>query len=217
MTAAARELSNAESIFAHLDTMAGLTRGAVLTVQGRDVFGELGYPTPGSGETTFLVDESLRGLVSAPRPGRTVRVEYCTSRERFAFVTEIRGHHTDALWRLAPPRAIERIEMRQHQRVDASGLAELWIIGGAGPAQVRVVDLSAGGLAFVVPAGTDAPTQGAVLPAELQLSGLSRMPVDLHVRHLRAQGDDTVCGASFQDMHPSDRASLTDVLDAQGG
>jgi c-di-GMP-binding flagellar brake protein YcgR len=217
MTATARELSNAESIFSHLDTMAGLTRGAVLTVQGRDVFGELGYPKPGSGETTFHVDESLRGLVSAPRPGRTVRVEYCTRRERFAFVTEIAGHHTDALWRLAPPRAIERIEMRQHQRHSAGGLANLWIVAGASSVEVQVMDLSAGGLAFALAPGLDAPSEGAVLAAELEVVGLSRMPVELLVRHAREQGGQTVFGVSFRDMHPSDRASLTDLLEALGG
>ena len=217
MTATARELSNHESIFAHLDTMAGLTRGAVLTLQGREVFGELGYPKPGSGETTFHVHESLRGLVGAPRPGRTVRVEYCTSQERFAFVTEVSGHHTDALWRLAPPRSIERVEMRLHARHHGQGLADLWIVVGQESVFVQVLDLSAGGLAFALGPELDAPAQGAVLSAELEVVGMSRVPVDLLIRHERATGGQRVFGASFQDMHPADRATLEDLLEALSG
>ncbi|MED5374536.1 MAG: PilZ domain-containing protein [Myxococcota bacterium] len=206
----AHALNDPQRITLHLEAMAESTRGAVLTIGRRQVFGELGYPHPDSGETTFLVHPALHGLLDPPAQGTTVQLEYQTQHTRYAFFTTVQGAHTPMLWRLARPQAISRRETRKHRRLELSALFRTH----AGQFQ-EVVDISEGGFGLIVQGAP--PRVGTQLQGWLDVEGLPPTAILATVRHERKADQHCIVGCSIDHIHPNDLAALRQLLSGLGG
>lgn len=206
-------LTNATAIQEHLHMMAERLRGSVLSMGTLQIFGQLGYPHLELGQQSFQVDPKVLPLVSAPKPGQTVHVQYETSTAGFGFMTSYIGPYCDGLWRLAIPQNIDCHWERRHQRLKVQALFRP--NHHAAPYQ-HVNEVSEGGFSISLDPesvlSVDAQIQGT-----LSVRNLTPITVFARVRRIDESKDGRTAGCSFDDIDPKDRALIKQLIRKQLG
>ena len=201
-------LTNATAIQEHLHQMAERLKGSVLSMGTLQVFGQLGYPHPELGQQSFQVDPRILPMVSAPRPGQTVHVQYETSTAGFGFMTSYIGPYCDGLWRLALPQNIDCHWERRHQRLDVAALFRANL--HAAPYH-QVIEISEGGFSIAMPPES-ALIEGAMLQGTLSVRHLTPISVFAKVRRIKESKLGRTAGCSFEDIDTGDRVLIKQLI-----
>ena len=115
--------------------------------------------------------------------------------------------------RLAAPTQLRRHQRRQSFRVPALSQHHPRALL-AGSQALAALDISAGGVALIWPAGQALPVPGEVLgPLELELERELRLRLSLRVSHCRRREDGSaVLGCSFESLNPANERLLSQHL-----
>ena len=211
-------LTKPEDIQAHLIYASSEIPSAVLTVANLQVHGRLAVPEENTGQVSFVVDNSLEGLVSPPPPGQALKVEYEGEEDAFTFYSEMMGTDLLKRWVLAAPRTVERTNQRLVARHLVVGNPDFDLNGhlSAGRRQLSLRDISNSGLSFSIEASATPPI-GNFIPGSLEVPGLQPLSVNMEVRHSRPMpGDRTrfLIGVKFADLAHAERTALARALAA---
>ncbi len=211
-------LTRPEDIQAHLIYASVEIPSAVLTVANLQVHGRLALPEEDSGQVSFVVDNSLEGLVNPPPPGRALKVEYEGEEDAFTFYSEMMGTDLLKRWVLAAPRTVERTNQRLVARHLVAGNPDfsLNVQLPTGRKELALRDISNSGLSFAVSA-PDAPPVGSLIPGTLEVPGLQALGLSMEIRHSRPLPGDasrTLIGTKFSDLAHAERTALARALAA---
>ncbi len=217
MLGTALYLTRPQDVQAHLIFAAAEIGEAILTLQGRQIYGTLGSPDPESGRVRFAVDHQLADLVGRPEAGRAVRVTYEHRDSAYAFFSEIEATEGPLAWVLQLPSTVERTDRRLVSRYDVSGERgfEVTIAEGDTFKTHKLGDISSAGLAFRFDPRAGAFQVAQRYGAELRLPGSAPIDVTLEIRNSRpCHSGGHIAGASFVRLGAVERSRIAKALAA---
>ena len=218
MLGTALYLTRPQDVQAHLIFAAAEIGEAILTLQGRQIYGTLGSPDPESGRVRFAVDHQLADLVGRPEAGRAVRVTYEHRDSAYAFFSEIEATEGPLAWVLQLPSTVERTDRRLVSRYDVSGERGFEVIIAEGDTlkAYKLGDISSAGLAFHFEPRAGAFQVAQRYGAELRLPGSAPIDVTLEIRNSRPcrDGAGHIAGASFVRLGAVERSRIAKALAA---
>jgi len=217
MIGTALYLTRPQDVHAHLIFAAMEIGQAVLTLQGRQIYGTLGSPDPNSGRISFEVDQQLADLIGAPPLGRAVRITYEHKDSAYAFFSEIEESCGPLAWVLQLPRTVERTDRRLVSRLNVSEASGFEVRIGDGELKrgYPLMDVSSAGIAFyydpkLVPFG-----EGNRHAATLHLPDHIPVNVTLEIRNTRPDrqtGRGHIAGVSFVRLGATERKMIGRAL-----
>jgi hypothetical protein len=212
-------LTRPQDVHAHLIFAAMEIGEAVLSVQGRQIYGVLGAPDPESSRVPFTVDPLLEELVEMPEPGRAVRVSYEYRDSAYAFFSEIEGAGFGGPrgWVLQLPRTVERTDRRLVSRYEVTGEPgfSLELDLGEGWSSYALMDISSAGMAFFFEAGQGgAFMTGRRFDARIVIDRQPPIAVELEIRNTRPRpgGGGQIAGGSLVRLGPIERSQISRQL-----
>ncbi len=217
-TAANHWIRQPEDVREHLRYAAERIRHAIVTAQGIEILGTLAPPAE-DGTVPFQVDGRLAELVTPPRVGASLRVDYEGERDRFTFYTEMIGQDMLRRWILAAPLTVERTDRRVATRYDVEDDDDFSLVVQHGDTQATVglIDLSSAGCAFRFDPARLPLEQGARLDGLLGIPGLPPYRLVLEVSNIRpAFGAPhlRIAGCRFVGLASADRMNIAGALSA---
>jgi hypothetical protein len=157
----------------------------------------------------------IEGIASVGQAADSLRA---VAVDQDALVGELSGQMSETLQKVEQMSDLaERLERRQHDRIAASGTARLGI-GGRPAVQVRMINISSGGLRCTVPPGHRL-REGDTVSVELEQRG-ERVAVHASVAN-SADGEEQEVGLQFMVSDPAlgERlaAVVQGILDSASG
>lgn len=216
MLGTALYLTRPQDVQAHLIFAAMEIGQAILTLQGRQIYGTLGSPDPENGRVHFSVDHQLADLVGAPEVGRAVRVTYEHRDSAYAFFSEIEAAESPLAWVLQLPRTVERTDRRlvsRHDVSDEHGF-EVVIHDGGELNVYKLGDVSSAGLSFYFDPHASPFQVAQRFGAALRLPGNEPIELTLEIRNSRPHcgGAGHIAGVSFVRLGPVERNRIAKAL-----
>lgn len=149
-------LALATYVLPHLSFAATVVERCWIEVGPERMPGRFGYPSAQSRTLPVWFDRNAAALPYVPEVGTQIRVSYEAQGEAYAWTSMVQGSFTPTSVYCTLPDNVERQDRRAAPRIRVLGREGIRLdvrMSGTGEQQVRIVDLSTGGVALLAPMG----------------------------------------------------------------